>query len=130
MKKPTGRPSKHTVEFMMVVAEQVTNGQMTYRDAVKRYGVSHGSVSHWVKKYKGQSLHKMNPPKKSSIAKTTAGHEAALETENRLLKHELAELYMQVQILKKAQIFAERAKKDASSIVTSENFEQYKKGVK
>jgi transposase-like protein len=125
MKVPTGRPAKHPVEFMMAVAEQITNGQLTFREATKRYGVSHGSLSHWKKKYKGQSLQKMKQPK-SALAKTTAGRETALESENKLLKQELAELYMQVQLLKKAQIFAERAKRDASSIVTSENFERYK----
>jgi transposase-like protein len=125
MKVPTGRPSKHSVEFMRAVAEQVTNGQLTYREAVKRYGVSHGSVSHWVKKYKTHSLHKMNQPR-SKLPKTSAGRESALESENKLLKQELAELYVQLQLLKKAQVFAERARRDASSIVTSENFERYK----
>ncbi|MGZ3798295.1 MAG: hypothetical protein ACXVB1_18135 [Pseudobdellovibrionaceae bacterium] len=50
MKKPTGRPAKHPIEFMMTVAEQIAKGHLTYRQAARRYGASHGSIALWMVK--------------------------------------------------------------------------------
>lgn len=120
MKIPTGRPSKHPVDFMMAVATKLATGELTLREASRRYGVSHGALSYWKKRYGQNSLHLMNQ-KKDPRPKTSAGREIALESEIKLLKQEIGTLYMQVQMLKKAQLFAEQARKDASSIITSEN---------
>jgi transposase len=119
MKSPTGRPCKHPVEFRMAVAHKVISGELTHREAAKRYGVSHGSVSLWKRHYKNSTLHLMNK-KKDPRPKTAFGKEVQLENEVRALKQELANLYMQVQMLKKAQIFQEQARSDLSSIITSE----------
>ena len=123
MKIPTGRPAKHPVDFMMAVAQKVVSGELTLREAAQRYGVSHGSISLWKKRYGSRTLHLMKQ-KKEIKPRTAGGREAALESEIRVLKQELGDMYMQIQMLKKAQVFSERAKKDASSIVTSENLDQ------
>jgi transposase-like protein len=118
MKIPTGRPAKHPVEFMMAVAQRVVTGELTYRQAMKRYGVSHGSIGNWVKKYQAGTLADMKQPKER-LPKKPHTREAALENEIKALKQELANLYMINQMLKKAQIFADRARKDASSLIIS-----------
>jgi transposase len=128
-KGPLGRPAKHSVEFMMAVAEQVLSGQMSYRQASERYGVSHGSISCWKEKYRKFMLHRMKQAGRKG-ALTPVGREAALELENKQLKQELADLYLQVRMLKKVQAFEEQAKRDASSIITSESFERSKRGAK
>ena len=109
---------------MMAVAQKVASGELTQRQAAKRYGVSHGSISVWKKRYVTNTLHLMKQ-KRDPKPKTPSGREAALENEIKALKQELADLYMQVQMLKKAQVFADRARKDASSIITSENSDQF-----
>lgn len=124
MKIPTGRPAKHPVDFMMAVAQKVVSGELTLREAAQRYGVSHGSVSLWKKRYGSRTLHLMKQKREYKKRKTAGGRESALESEIRVLKQELGDLYMQIQMLKKAQVFSERAKKDSSSIVTSENLNQ------
>jgi hypothetical protein len=129
MNIPGGRPPKHPVDYMMAVAEEVANG-MSYRDASKRFRVSHGSISHWLKKYSRQGPRKKPaPPRSVSKTGATVGP-ATLELENRLLKQELGELYLEIKLLKKAQAFAEQARKEDSSIVTSENFGLLRRGAK
>lgn len=128
MKIPTGRPPKHPADYMMAVAEEVANG-LSYREASKRFRVSHGSICHWLKKYAREGHQKNKQPKGLSKPGATVGR-ASLELENRLLKQELGELYMEVRLLKKAQAFAEQARKEDSSIVTSENFGLSRRGAK
>lgn len=123
-RKQVGRPSKHPLEFRIAVVEQIAQG-MSYREAQKRYGVSHGSIGLWMKKYSKQTLHQMKAPS-NECQLSAAARDLTFESENRALKQELAELYMQVQMLKKAQAFAEQAKRDASSIVTSESSAPFK----
>jgi transposase-like protein len=120
MKTPTGRPGKHTVDFMMTVSKCVAEGEITYREAAKRYGISHGSVYAWLKKYRNNTLHLTKQPKDLK-QKTGEGRAAVLELENRALKLELANMFMELQMLKKAQAFEAQAKKDASSIYTYED---------
>ena len=123
MKIPTGRPAKHPVEFMMAVAQRVASGGMTFREASRKYGVSHGSVNTWVKKYKSGTLAEMKQPKER-MPKKASLREGHLENEIRALKQELANLYMENRMLKKAQSYAERAKRDASSLIISGSGDQ------
>jgi transposase-like protein len=129
MKKPTGRPGNHTVDFMMTVAKAVAEKELTFREAAQRYGVSHGSVYAWKKKYLNRTLHESNEPKETK-PKTNLGREIALEVENKALKLELANMFMEIQLLKKAQAYAAQAKKEASSIYTYENLSRSKGRVK
>ncbi len=59
MKKPIGRPADQSHEFMTAVAHRVASGELTQREAARRYGVSHGAINSWVKKYRSKSLHRM-----------------------------------------------------------------------
>lgn len=118
MRVPTGRPAKHPVEFMMAVAQRVARGELTYREATKRYGVSHGSVSAWVRRFKDGTLAEMKQPKDRK-PKSLRTREFALEKEIQALKQELANLYMINQMLKKAQSYSEHAKRDNSSSIIS-----------
>jgi hypothetical protein len=134
MKVRIGRPPNHPDEYMIAVAEAVASG-LSYREASKRYRVSHGSIAHWLSKLEKSPRKKVQsrPPAKvrETMQKGLPGKgKAALELEIQLLKQELGELYMQVRMLKKAQAFAERMKREDSLIVTSENFEQFRGGAK
>ncbi len=44
-KKIIGRKPKFTQEYMMMIGRKVIEGEMSYREAAKTFGVSHGSVS-------------------------------------------------------------------------------------
>lgn len=134
MKVRIGRPPNHPDEYMIAVAEAVANG-LSYREASRRYRVSHGSIAHWLSKLeksprKNAKQASVPKPQEPRPKREPGKGKAALELEIQLLKQEIGELYMQVQLLKKAQAFADRVKREDSSIITSENFEQYQGGVK
>ena len=97
-KRPQGRQPKHTVEFMMMVARQVVEKELSYRQASKLYGVSHGCVSSWVNKYKKKSWR--SPAKNQVISEEL--HQYRVDTQMKELKHEIAELYLENQMLKKS----------------------------
>jgi hypothetical protein len=55
--------------------------------------------------------------------------EKALERENMALKAELGDLYLQVKMLKKAESYIQWLRSESSSVITSENWEQFKEDV-
>jgi transposase len=128
MKKETGRPHKLPIEIRRLIAQQVTSGEMTYRQAAAKYGISGGAVAACIKQFKGGGIKTNNPPRWIEEEKTP--REKALEMENKILKAELGELYLQMKLLKKAEDYKQWLKNEASSVITSENLEQLRKDVK
>jgi transposase len=125
-KRPQGRQPKHTVEYMTMVARQVEEKELTYRQASKLYGISHGTIGSWVKKYKKKNWG--NSAKTKVI--TEEVHRYRVETQLKDLKCEIGELYLENQMLKKILQHSQQIKKERSSVITSENLAQFKKGVK
>jgi transposase len=128
MKKETGRPHKLPLEIRRLIAQRVSAGEMTYRQAAAKYGCSSAAVATCIKEFKGGGIKKTNPPK--WIDEERSPKEKALELENKILKAELGELYMELKLLKKAEDYKQWLKNEASSVITSENLEQLKKDVK
>lgn len=127
MKKEQGRPHKLPAEIRRVIAQQVSSGEMTYREATAKYGMSGGAIANCIKEFKGGGIKTTNPPK---WAEEKTPREKALEIENKILKAEVGELYLQMKLLKKAEDYKQWLKSEASSVITSENLEQLKKDVK
>jgi transposase len=128
MKKPTGRPHKLPYEVRKAIAESVVAREMTYRQAATKYQISAGAVSTCVKEFKGGGIKKTNPPKWIADQQKT-DKEKALEQENLALKAELGDLYLQNKMLKKAESYIQWLRSESSSVITSENWEQYKEDV-
>ena len=128
MKKETGRPHKLPVEIRRLIAQQVSSGELTYRHASEKYGISSGAIGACVKQFKGGGIKDTNSPRWIDEEKTP--REKALEVENKILKAEVGELYMQMKLLKKAEDYKQWLKSEASSVITSENLEQLKTDVK
>jgi transposase len=121
-KRPPGRQPKHTAEFMIMVARKVLEEGMSYREAAKTFNISHGSVHAWILKYKNQE-HRLRRNKRISKYKKEVDnyrHEAQVKE----LKHEIAELYLENLMLKKALKHSLELKKSNSSVITSENLDQ------
>lgn len=111
---------------MMMVARQVVEKELSYRDASKLYGVSHGSIGSWVKKYKKKNWG--NSAKTKVVSEEV--HRYRMDSQLKDLKYEIGELYLENQMLKKILQHSQQIKKERSSVITSENLAQYKKGVK
>jgi transposase-like protein len=119
-KKPQGREPTYTQEFMMMVGKAVTEKGMTLREAARTFGVSHGSVSLWKKLYKRGE--KRGHDKK--VVQTPAVQVYRLEEHVKELKHEIAELYLENTMLKKALKVSQTNKKENSSVITPDSLDQ------
>jgi len=125
IKKPTGRAPKYAPEYYMMMAKHVVNDGMSYREAAKTYSVSHGTVNHWVKLYKSGKLPnriKANDARKKA---TDDMNTYRIERYVKELKHEIAELYLENTMVKKALNYSQRIKSVDSSVITSENLDQF-----
>jgi transposase len=125
MKKPIGRKPKYPIEYYITMAKRVTSGEMTYRQAAKAFGVSHGVVGTWVKKFKKGTILKS----KKKWVETDNAKIQRQDAHIKELKAEIAELYLQNQMLKKAITYAQSLEKESSSVITSENLDQSEEDV-
>lgn len=121
-KRPPGRQPKHSEEYMLMVARKCIEEGMTYREASKAFGVSHGSVYQFILKYKKNQLNSKVKTRKSKYAKEVESYRHQAQV--RELKHEIAELYLENLLLKKALKHSLQSKNGDSSVVTSENLDQ------
>lgn len=115
--KQIGRKPKWTQEFMMMVGRKCVEGEMTLREAAKTFGMSHGTVSVCKKMFKKGEW------KPDKLIVSDRVKVQRLETQARELKHEIAELYLENLMLKKALQFSRQIKKENSSIITSETLD-------
>lgn len=125
-KKQPGRLPTFTSEYMWMVAKKVVEEAMTYREAAKTFNVSSGSVSSWVRKYKRGTLVPIDKKNEPSDALKLF----RLEEQVQELKAEIGDLFLQNQMLKKALFHSQSKKKDNSSVITSENLDQFQKAAK
>lgn len=122
-KNPQGRAPKFSVEYYLMMAKQVVDEGMSYREACKVYNCSHGTVSHWVKQFRsGVLTGKVKRAEKQALAKEQ--NFSRLEKQIRNLKAEIGELYLENTMLKKALEYSRLIKREDSSVITSESLDQ------
>lgn len=126
MPKRVGRAPKYNLDLYMQMAKNVVEQGMSYREAAKVYGMSHGSVHHWKHVYLKGKFPKLKAAAQIS-PETKALH---LETQIRNLKQEIADLYLENLMLKKMAAYSQQKKKESSSVITSENLDQYQERAK
>ena len=118
-----GRTPKYSVEYYMMMAKQIVDDGLTYREASKIYGCSHGTVCHWLKLYRQGVL----PSKAKKAKREEAVKEsdiARLEHHVKNLKTEIGDLYLENLMLKKALKYSQQIKRDNLSVITSESLDQ------
>jgi len=124
--KKIGRDPKYSLDYCMMMASQVADKGMTYREAAKVYGMSHGSVHHWKKVYVSGKYPKM----KKAQGMSPENKLLQLEGHVRNLKQEIADLYLENLMLKKMAEYTQQSRKQDSSVITSENLDQFQKDAK
>lgn len=110
---------KFEVGFKQQIVREVESGLLSLTGAARKYAISPSVIKRWCEKA-GQG----------ALQSGSSRHEKALERENRELKEKLAELYMQVEMLKKMADYARRLKSANSSVITSSNVDQFRKGAR
>ncbi len=123
-KKPTGRAPRYSIDYYLMMAKHVVDDGLSYRKAAEIYNCSHGTVNHWVRQYKTGIL-----PGKARKAKMDASSKerdiSHLQHQLKSLKTEIGELYLENLMLKKALEYSKQIKKEDSSVITSENLDQF-----
>lgn len=128
-RKQIGRAPKYTPEYYMMMAKHIVDENLSYREASKIYKCSHGTVSHWLKLYKSGKL----PSRIKKSKQKVESQEALIGRMDRYIKElkaEIGELYLENTMLKKAQKLFQQTKSESSSVITSENLDQWQKGAK
>lgn len=127
-KRPPGRMPKHSPEYRMMVARKVVEEGMSYREAASSFGLSHGSVSAIVKQYKHEGSKSKRNERVSKYKEEVEAYRHKQQMKD--LKLEIADLYLENLMLKKALEHSLRTKNDNSSVITSENLDQLRGDVK
>jgi hypothetical protein len=125
--RPHGRPSILTPEAKLQVAQKVIGQEMTYRDAAKLFGVSTGVIAACVRLYKKEGVNskRMEKYRENNKAAEEYRHQAQVKE----LKQEIADLYLQVQMLKKIVNKSLLIKKSNGSVITTDNLDQLQRDV-
>jgi transposase len=127
-KRPPGRQPKHSPEYRMMVAKKVIEEGMSYREASNAFGLSHGSIGAIVKQYAHEGAKSKRNERNSKYKKEVEAYRSQQQMKD--LKLEIADLYLENLMLKKALEHSLRRKKDDSSVITSENLDRLKEDVK
>jgi sensor histidine kinase YesM len=100
---------------------------MTYREAAKTYGISSGAVSACVRLYKNKD--KKIQRNKNYHVQTEAQKNYQHEARIKDLKHQIADLFLENQMLKKILSKSLQVKKLNGSVITTENLDQLQRDV-
>lgn len=121
-RRPRGRQPIHSLEMRMMIGRQCVEKEMTYREAAKTYEISSGAVALCVRLYKNgdkkkqrnASYHRLN------AEVNNYRHQAQIKD----LKHQIADLFLENQMLKKILSKSLQVKKSNGSVITTENLGQ------
>ena len=110
---------KFDADFKRKVVEEVESGAISGSAACRKYEISYGVLQSWKDKLQAGEL--VDRPSK---------REKALESENEKLKAKIGELVMQNDLLKKFPDWIQQRRKLNTSVITSKNLDQFRKGAK
>lgn len=107
------------VELKQYIVREIETGALSLSGAARKYEVSATAIIRWRDKFRAGEL--TNNP---------SAREKALEKEVRGLKEKVGDLTMQIDLLKKMEIYEQRLKKLNSCAITGLNWERFRKGAK
>lgn len=99
-----------TIEFKQAVVAQLLSGQATFSQLCREHQLAVSVLRRW----------KMQE-ETGTLSGASLQKEHHLERENRFLKEKLAELYLQVELLKKVQTAKRWETREFTSIITRSN---------
>lgn len=120
--RKSGRPTKLTDTARMAVAKKVIEKELTYREAAELFSISTGAVSTCVKDYKNRKVNSRRRDRRQEVNSDVANHRHQSEVKE--LKQEIADLYLENQMLKKFLNKSLVVKKEAGSVITTDNVDR------
>ena len=121
-KRPIGRQPILSTETRLIIAKKVTSKEMTYREAAKTFGISPGAVGACVRLVKKEGA--LTKRRKRDAEHKSEVNEYRHHAQIKELKQEIADLYLENQMLKKIVNKSLQIKKYAGSVITTENLDQ------
>ena len=123
-----GRTSKFTTEMRLMIGRKVSEKEMTYKEAQETFGVSQGAIGSYIKQFKNQTTYDR---------RNERNHERSAEIINyrhqgqvKELKQQIADLFLENQMLKKILNKSLEIKDDNGSVITTENLAQSQEDAK
>jgi transposase-like protein len=107
------------LQFKQSLVERFLSGQASSSQLCREFGLSTSVIHRWTEQAKAGVL--KSTPQAPSL------RERDLERENLQLKEKLADLYMQVEALKKVENWKLRQPSDNSSVITSSSWSRSRK---
>ncbi len=118
-KRAPGRQPIHSFETRVMIGRQVSNGEFTYSKASQAYGISEGAIGVCVKLYRDQESGKKRTERKEERSEVLVEYHHQSQLKD--LKQEIANLYLENQMLKKMLSHFRQHKKENGSVITPEN---------
>jgi len=110
---------KYDVGFKRHVVEKIESGLLRPAEAARKHDISPSLIDRWREKYQNGTL----------VHRPTT-EELSMRAENERLKVKVAELTMEVDLLKKLADCERRQKRERSSVVTGRTLAVYAGGAK
>lgn len=110
---------KFETGFKQQIIQEVESGRLSVSAASRKYQISASVIDRW-RRQAGQA----------GLDSAPSARERLLERENRELKERLAELYLEVDHLKKLGDWLRRHKSVRTSVITAESLARLPKGAK
>ncbi len=121
-KRPIGRQPILSTETRLMIAKKVTSKEMTYREAAKTFGISPGAVGACVRLAKNEGAATKKKKREAEFKSEISDYRHHAQIKE--LKQEIADLYLENQMLKKIVNKSLQIKKYAGSTITTENLDQ------
>jgi transposase-like protein len=110
---------KFETGFKQQIIQEVESGLLSVSAASRKYQISGSMIDRWRRQ-----------ARQGGLDTTPSAGERSLERENRELKERLAELYLEVDHLKKLGDWLRRHKNGTTSVITAESLARLPKGSK
>ena len=110
---------KFETGFKQQIIQEVESGLVSVSAASRKHQIAGSVIDRWRRK-----------ARQGGLDTAPSAHERLLERENRELKERLAELYLEVDHLKKLGDWLRRHKNGTTSVITAENLARSPKGLK
>ena len=110
---------KFEAEFKRQLIAQVEAGALTIAQAAREQQLSRSLIERWRTQYQNNSL--VDRP---------SSRERQLEAENEKLKAKIGDLVMQMDHIKKLQVWVQRQRSADTSVITAKNLNQFRKPAK
>ncbi len=126
-KRPQGRQPKYSLETRLTIGRKVVEKELTYKDAAKVFDLSEGAIGTCVKLFKDNkkkgdlNLKRKDRYHENKLSINKYHHVNQIKE----LKHQIGDLYLENQMLKKILKNSVQITKDNGSVITTENLAQF-----